>query len=79
MTVSASGSRSIASPLLRMTPERNSLPGGDDLHRGDGQRERAWAGDDEHGDGDDDGVVQRGAGDQPADRVSAAVTCTTGA
>ena len=41
--------------------------GRDYLHGGNCQRQRAGAGDDEDGDGGHHRVVQRGAGDQPAD------------
>ena len=67
-TVSVSASRSIASPALRITPRAEQRAGGDHLHGGDRQRQRARAGDDQHRDRGDDGVVQRRAGGEPADR-----------
>ena len=80
MTVSASPSRSMASPAFRMTPARNKRARRHHLHGRDRQRQRAGTGDDEHGDRRHHRVVQRGAG-QPASRrsVSAAVACTIGA
>ena len=41
---------------------------GDHLHGRDGKRNRARTGNDEHGDGDDNRIVQRGSRNEPADR-----------
>ena len=53
--------------------------GSDHLHGWNRQRQRAGTGDDQYGNRRDDRVMQPRAGDQPADPVSAAVTCTIGA
>ena len=53
--------------------------GRDHLHGRDRERQRAGTGDDQHRDGDDDRIMQRGAlASQPA-AVNAAAECTTGA
>ena len=67
-TVSASASRSMVSPELRKMPERNKRAGRHHLNRGNRERQRAGAGDDEHRDRRDQRVMHRRARDQPADQ-----------
>ena len=66
-TVSISARRSIASPELRITPRAEQRSGGDHLHGGNRERQRARTGDDQHRDRRDDRIVHRGAGREPPD------------
>jgi hypothetical protein len=59
--VSAAASRSMASPTVENDAAAKQCPRRDHLHGRNSKRDRAWGGDDEHGDGNDDGFVNGSA------------------
>ena len=79
-SVSTSDRRSRPSAALTMTPLANRRLGRRHLHGGHGQRQRAGAGDDEHGDGVGQRLLEAGARrcSQPSS-VAAPRICTAGA
>ena len=66
-TVSISARRSSPSGALTRTPLREQPAGGGDLHGRHGQRQRAGAGDDEHGDGRGQRALPAVPGGDPAE------------